>query len=217
MGFVSEDGPGVLADSTDILRWADARLPEAHRLYPAGELGGQAAALESELDDGLGPDGRLWIYHETLPVVDRLRPGAEAGLPLWERLAFRISGPLVGAGVSHVLGVNDTSAAAALTSVDATFDAIARRMSDGRRFMLGEAFSPPPTSRSRRSPLRCCCPTDTGRRCPRPRPCRGGRGPARQAAALPSGRLGSPTASTTRSAGRGATAPSAPFLKSLAL
>ena len=55
------------------------------------------------------------MYHETLPVVDHLRPWAEAGLPRWERVVFRISGPLVGVGVSHFLGVNDTSAAAALT------------------------------------------------------------------------------------------------------
>ena len=58
--FVTESGT-VLADSTDILRWADAHVPNHLRLYPDGELGAQAAALETRLDDQLGPDGRLWM------------------------------------------------------------------------------------------------------------------------------------------------------------
>jgi glutathione S-transferase len=138
--FVARDGE-VLADSTDILRWADRRIAAEHRLYPDGELGAEAATLEDELDEGLGPDSRLWMYHETLPVVDRLRPWAEAGLPRWEQLAFRGSGPLVRIAISRFLGVNDASAAAALDSVDRVFDDIAERLTDGRRFLLGERFT----------------------------------------------------------------------------
>src|SRR6201995_118604 len=91
--LVADDGQ-VVADSTDILPWADRRLAPDRRLYPARELRDQAAALENDLAGGRGPDGGLWMYRETLPVVDRLRPGAEAGLPRWERLVFRRSGPL---------------------------------------------------------------------------------------------------------------------------
>src|ERR1700749_3255043 len=77
--FVADDGEGI-ADSTDILRWADRRLAPDQRLYPAGALGDRGAALEDAFDEGFGPDGRLWLYHETLPVLDRLRPWAQAGL-----------------------------------------------------------------------------------------------------------------------------------------
>jgi glutathione S-transferase len=138
--FVAGDGE-VVADSTDILRWTDRRLVAEHRLYPEGELGAQAATLENELDEGLGPDGRLWMYHETLPVVNRLRPWAEAGLPGWEKLAFRGSGPMVSIAISRYLGVNDASAAAARDSVDRVFDDIAERLGDGRPFLLGERFT----------------------------------------------------------------------------
>jgi glutathione S-transferase len=138
--FVADDGE-VVADSTDILRWADRRLAPDRRLYPAGDLGERAAALEDGFDVGLGPDSRLWMYHETLPVVDRLRPWAEAGLPRWERLAFRGSGPLPRIAISRALGVNDESAAAALQSVDRTFDDVAERLTDGRRFLLGDRFT----------------------------------------------------------------------------
>jgi glutathione S-transferase len=138
--FVAQDGE-VVADSTDILRWADRRLAPEQRLYPDGPLGAGAAALEDELDRGLGPDSRLWLYHETLPVLDRLRPWAEAGLPRWEQIAFRLSGPLVGIVVSAFLGVNDASSVAALQRVDRVFDEMAERLHDGRRYLLGDRFT----------------------------------------------------------------------------
>lgn len=138
--FVTESGT-VLADSTDILRWADAHVPNHLRLYPDGELGAQAAALETRLDEQLGPDGRLWMYQETLPVVNDLTPWALAGVPGWERGAFRFAGPVVDAMIRHYLGVDAAAADAALDRVEREFDDIAARLSDGRRFVLGDTFT----------------------------------------------------------------------------
>jgi glutathione S-transferase len=135
------DGGEVLSDSTDILRWADTRIAPASRLYPDGQLGVEAAALEASLDDGFGPAGRLWLYHETLPVVRELQPWALAGVPLWERLAFRVTSPLVGAVIRRYLGVDADASCAALELVDRVFEDIAARLSDGRRFLLGDCFT----------------------------------------------------------------------------
>jgi glutathione S-transferase len=138
--FVTADGE-VLAESAAILRWADAQIAPERRLYPGGDLGAEAAALETWLDDEFGPDGRLWLYHGTLPVVREMRPWALAGIPPWERRVFRVGGPLLAVALRRVLGVDAGAAGAALDRVNGVFDDIAARLSDGRRFLLGERFT----------------------------------------------------------------------------
>jgi glutathione S-transferase len=138
--FVTDHGE-VLADSTAILRWADTQVEPDQRLYPDGDLGTEAAALEVWLDDGLGPDGRLWMYQETLPIVQEMGPWALAGVPPWERRFFGVAGPLVGAVLRRFLGVDAAAASAALERVDDVFTSIAARLSDGRRFLLGDRFT----------------------------------------------------------------------------
>jgi glutathione S-transferase len=138
--LVTADGE-VLGDSADILRWADTRVAPERRLYPDGELGVEAAALEASLDAGFGPDGRLWMYHETLPVVQEMAPWALAGVPRWERGVFRVSGRLVDLSIRRLLRIDPATAATALERVDRVFDDIAARLSDGRPFLLGDRFT----------------------------------------------------------------------------
>jgi glutathione S-transferase len=138
--LVTEAG-AVLADSTAIMRFTDTRVAPEMRLYPDGALGDEAASSAASLDAGFGPDGRLWLYHETLPVVRQLELWALAGVPRWERLLFRVSGPLVGVSIRRYLGVDADAARAALTRIDAVFDDVAVRLTDGRRFLLGDRFT----------------------------------------------------------------------------
>lgn len=138
--FVTAAGE-VLAESTDILRWADTLLTPERRLYPDGDLGAEAGALEAWLDGGLGPDGRLWMYHETLPVVQEMGPWALAGVPRWERGVFHVAGRAVDLAIRRHLGIDAPAATAARERVERVFDDIAARLSDGRRFLLGHQFT----------------------------------------------------------------------------
>lgn len=134
-------GGDVLADSTEILRWADSRTDGELRLYPEGETGRQAAEIEAELDRRFGPDGRLWMYHGTLPVIDRMGEWALAGVPRWERGVFRIAGPLIDRVIRRYLSIDAQEAAAARRRVDEVFADVAARLSDGRPFLLGDRFT----------------------------------------------------------------------------
>ena len=63
---------------------AATRPPSSTRRSVAGE----ARRIETWLDEGLGPDGRLWMYDSTLPMLRDMRPWALAGVPRWERRFF---------------------------------------------------------------------------------------------------------------------------------
>ncbi len=77
-------------------------------------------------------------------MVRQLRQWALVGVPGWERLLFRVPGPLVGVSIRRYLGVDAAAARAVLARVDAVFDDIAERYPTGAAFSLAIA-SPQPT------------------------------------------------------------------------
>ena len=127
---------GVLAESEDIVRWA------APDLFPApGPELDDAVALSRWLDEGLGPDGRRWIYAQMLkdrPLMLRVN---NQGVPAWENAFLRGLFPLAAAFVKGRLGVGADTVATDGPRVRHAFDAIAARLGDGRRYLCGERFT----------------------------------------------------------------------------
>jgi glutathione S-transferase len=131
----------VIGESSEIIRWADRALDPADRLYPAGPLGAEAARIQAWLDDGLGPDGRLWMYERTLPAMGALAPWITAGAPRWERLTLRSAGWALGPFIRRYLSVSAANAVAAQLRVDAVFNEVARMLGDGRPYLCGDRFT----------------------------------------------------------------------------
>lgn len=133
---------GVFADSRAILFYADAAGPPRARLYPDDAAARRdVLALEERFDTVLAVESRRWIYHQTLADPRTFTPYNLPGVPAWERRMFPVALPAMSAFLKRYFDVTDTSAARARTLLDAEFDAVARRLADGRRYLTGDRFT----------------------------------------------------------------------------
>jgi glutathione S-transferase len=132
---------GALADSTDILAWADARsTPPA--LYPESpDRAAEVRRLEDYFDTHLGPQSRCWLYQQLRERRDLALDYGCSGVPVWERMTLRLGYPALIAIVAHVLDVTPTTGLRSEHEVRAVFDTVGGYLSDGRRYICGEDFT----------------------------------------------------------------------------
>ena len=135
--LICEDG--VIAESEAIVRWADARLAPERRLLL--DTGPEVEALCRHLDAHLGPDGRRLMYAYMFPHRELLLECNNAGVPAWEDQFLRATFGLMAPFVSTKLGMDSETVARDTPRVRAEFDAIAARLSDGRRYLFGDRFT----------------------------------------------------------------------------
>jgi glutathione S-transferase len=133
---------GVFAQSAEILAYADRRTEPGARLYPEEpSLRAEVMALERDFDAGLGPEGRRWMYFHVLPRRDLGVAYNCPGVPAWERRAFPLLlGPMSGY-IRHLFAIGPETDEQAGAAVRRTFDAVASRLADGRRYLCGDAFT----------------------------------------------------------------------------
>jgi glutathione S-transferase len=133
---------GVFSESEEILRYADERLPEDERLFPADpELRREVDELSRRLDDRLGPAGRRLIYAHMLEQPRIARAGSSDGVPAWERRAMSALWPLVARLAKRDLGIRPDTPPEDERVVRDEFDAIAARLADGRPYLCGARFT----------------------------------------------------------------------------
>ena len=134
-----------VGNSTEILRllWGMyGRDPSGRAAFldPTAE----AAALERHLDRMLGEQVRRWTYqrlfnHRTLTL--QVWGAGEPSIPAWQRCLLRPLRPLLEQAVRRMLRIDAASAERALERTRAVFDEMDARLTDGRRYLLGDALS----------------------------------------------------------------------------
>lgn len=133
---------GVFADSRAVLFYADASAGAERRLYPNDPvLRAEVVALEERWDTVLGPEGRRWMYFQTLADPRAFTPFNLTGVPTWERrawpLLFRVMKPMV----RRHLDVTAATAERAERRIDEELDAAAEILADGRPYLTGARFT----------------------------------------------------------------------------
>ena len=135
-------GGDVLADSAEIVAFADARGRPQRRLYPDDPAqAAETRALERDFDARLGPHGRRWMYEQTRGLRDVVYAYACTGVPSWQRRLLPLAYPAITRLIDRHLDITPATAAESLREVRATFDEVAARLADGRAFLIGERFT----------------------------------------------------------------------------
>jgi glutathione S-transferase len=137
------DEVGVLSESADIIDYADARVrtPAARMIPDDASVAAQARALAADHDERLGPATRLWVYHRMFGRPDLSGPPMTDGVPAWQQRAWRYGNRGIAFAVAKVLTVNDDTAVEAERTFRAIYADVDARLSDGRPYLMGDAFS----------------------------------------------------------------------------
>lgn len=130
------DGDTVCVDSASCLRHLHDRY-QARWLYPTPE----AAALEKELGEQLGPHARRFFYFHCLGDKQRMLAVFSQHVPAHEaRLAATLY-PVIRKVMTRAMNINPESATRSLAKVVSSFARVGERLQDGRRYLCGDGFS----------------------------------------------------------------------------
>lgn len=132
----------ILKDSADILKYLDTVAPAHLKLYPASPgLRHEVEALEAQFNRKLGVLTRQWGYFYALQNRSVMQQLWCEGVPAWEKLLFPVLFPLTRSLVYSSYNVHRESALAAYRRTQQLFNMVSDRLSDGRRYLVGDCFS----------------------------------------------------------------------------
>lgn len=132
----------VLKDSADILKYLNTVAPVHLKLYPELPLLQQEVhKLEAQFNRKLGVLTRQWGYFYALQNRSLMQQVWCEGVPEWEKLLFPILFPVTCRLVYSSYNVHRESAIAAYDQIQRIFATVSDRLSDGRKYLVGDCFS----------------------------------------------------------------------------
>jgi glutathione S-transferase len=141
---VLDIGATSLTDARQVVEHYEALAAPALRLYPDDPAQrDEAKALFAELYDGLGVAVRAWAYAYQLPQRAVTTRAWLYRAPLHERVLVPLLYPLIAKRLVRGLGLHPGSIPEQRAIIDASLARLAERLSDGRRYLLGERLTAP--------------------------------------------------------------------------
>ncbi len=132
----------VFKDSADILKYLNTVAPPHLKLYPDSPvLRHEVEELEAQFNRKLGISIRQWGYFYALQNRSVMKELWCEGVPAWEKLLFPAMFPLARHLVHSSYNVHHESAVAAYRHTQHIFKLVSDRLSDGRRYLVGDCFS----------------------------------------------------------------------------
>ncbi|MFU8805852.1 MAG: glutathione S-transferase family protein [Bradymonadaceae bacterium] len=134
-------GGNAIADSTDILYFAD-REGSGAKLFPEDEaLRGEVESWEEDFDRGLGPAARRLVYHHLLTAGDYSRSYMLEVSEGFQHHGMRVVFPLVRRIIQKGYRIDEAGAQRSRERIEDTFERVAQTLSDGRPYLVGDAFT----------------------------------------------------------------------------
>jgi len=128
----------VLAESADIVEWADERMAPEDRLSTRDP---EVDALCRRFDEKLGPHGRRLMYVHVLKDKEFVLSFNNAGVPRWEDRLIRNGWPIVLRFAKRRLDIRPGIEQHDERVVWEEFDFAAELLADGRAYLCGDGFT----------------------------------------------------------------------------
>lgn len=132
---------GVLSDSTDILQWVDARMPDDTRIFGDDPTGREAARLEEYFDEKLGKMVRRAAYGMLLPSPHLIQSLLTSGISDFQQRALSVLFPVLLKQMVRSFKLTPAGIAEAEERIQLQFDEVASLLADGRPFLAGDRFT----------------------------------------------------------------------------